>query len=125
MSTKGKAQEDAANKVKKKLKKLEGQLTPEMPFCIIIPLGKTSTIIEDTYLSGKAFLIKTNKNKINIIFKEYPPVYYDREIELHYTNAATDLLILITDEKLSEFLNAIQEEFKKYTHTDWILPTNS
>lgn len=110
MDGKRKAQGDAVNKVKEKLRIIEDGLTPKMPFTIITPLGKIITVIEDTCIRGKAFLIKTSQNKVYIYISWNENSI--KGIELHYADATTDLLTLITDEKLSEFCNAIQEEFR-------------
>ena len=104
-----KQSEDAAYIVKAKIKKLEAALTQDMPFQVESPIGE---INEGGSLpsGGRVFLVKTPKNKINVRMHD---MRTRDERETSYMDAHPDLLIMITDLKLDEFLNNIQEELKK------------
>ena len=109
-----KQSEDAAYIVKAKIKKLEAALTLDMPFQVEYPIGETT---EDTSLpSGdRVFLIKTPKNKINVRVHN---MRKREEQEKSYIDADPDFLTMITDQKLDEFVNMIQEELKKTPSND-------
>ena len=95
--------------VRAKIKKLEAALTQDMPFKVESPIGE---INEGGSLpsGGRVFLVKTPKNKINVRMHDMRT----RDArETSYMDADPDLLIMITDLKLNEFLNNIQEELKK------------
>jgi hypothetical protein len=80
-----------------------------MPFQVESPIGE---INEGGSLpsGGRVFLVKTPKNKINVRMHDMRT----RDArETSYMDADPDLLIMITDLKLDEFLNNIQEELKK------------
>ena len=104
-----KENEAAADIVKAKIKKLEAALTQDMPFKVESPIGE---INEGGSLpsGGRVFLVKTPKNKINVRMHDMRT----RDArETSYMDADPDLLIMITDLKLDEFLKNIQEELKK------------
>ncbi len=104
-----KENEATADIVKAKIKKLEAALTQDMPFQVESPMGEVN---EGGSLpsGGRVFLVKTPKNKINVRMHDMRT----RDArETSYTDADPDLLIMITDLKLDEFLNNIQEELKK------------
>jgi hypothetical protein len=109
-----KQSEDAAYIVKAKIKKLEAALTLDMPFQVEYPIGE---ITEDTSLpSGdRVFLIKTPKNKINVRVHN---MRKREEQEKSYIDTDPDFLTMITDQKLDEFVNMIQEELKKTPSND-------
>lgn len=100
---------DAADIVKAKIKRLEAALTQDMPFQVEYPIGE---ITEDTSLpSGdRVFLIKTPKNKINVRVHNMKK---REEQENSYLDADPEFLAMITDQKLDEFVNMVQEELKK------------
>ena len=104
-----KENEAAADIVKAKIQKLEAALTQDMPFKVESPIGE---INEGGSLpsGGRVFLVKTPKNKINVRVHN---MEMRKEWEDSYKDADADLLIMITDQKLDEFLNKIQEELKK------------
>ena len=104
-----KENEAAADIVKAKIQKLEAALTQDMPFKVESPIGE---INEGGSLpsGGRVFLVKTPKNKINLRVHN---MEMRKEWENSYKDADSDLLIMISDQKLDEFLNKIQEELKK------------
>jgi hypothetical protein len=95
--------------VKTKIKKLEAVLTENMPFKVESPIGEVAEVASLTF-GGRVFLIKTPTNKINVRVHN---MGMRKEWENSYKDADPDLLIMITDQKLDEFLNKIQEELKK------------
>jgi hypothetical protein len=95
--------------VKTKIKKLEAALTQDMPFQVECSLGEVTEVASLTF-GGQVFLIKTLTNKINVRVHN---MEMRKEWESSYKDADPDLLIMITDQKLDEFLNEIQEELKK------------
>ena len=104
-----KENEATSDIVKAKIKTLEAALTQDMPFQVESPIGE---INEGGSLpsGGRVFLVKTPKNKINVRMHDMRT----RDArETSYMDADPDLLIMITDLKLDEFLNNIQEELKK------------
>lgn len=106
LSAMRKENEAAVDIIKAKIKKLEAALTQDMPFQVESPIGE---IYEDASLpsGGRVFLIKTPKNKINVRVHNMKM----RDIrENSYMDADPDLLIMITDLRLDEFLNKIHEE---------------
>ena len=95
--------------VRAKIKKLEAALTQDMPFQVESLIGEVSEV-ESLTFGGRVSLIKTPKNKINVRVHN---MEMRKEWEDSYKDADADLLIMITDQKLDEFLNKIQEELKK------------
>jgi hypothetical protein len=95
--------------VKAKIKKLEAALTQDMPFQVESPIGEVAEVASLAF-GGRVFLIKTPKNKINLRVHN---MEMRKEWENSYKDADSDLLIMISDQKLDEFLNKIQEELKK------------
>ena len=104
-----KENEAAADIVMAKIKKLEAALTQDMPFQVESLIGEVSEV-ESLTFGGRVSLIKTPKNKINVRVHN---MEMRKEWEDSYKDADADLLIMITDQKLDEFLNKIQEELKK------------
>jgi hypothetical protein len=104
-----KQSEAAVDIVKAKMKKLEAALTQDMPFQVECPIGEIAEVTSLTF-GGQVFLIKTPTNKINVRVHN---MRMRKEWENSYKDADPDLLIMITDQKLDEFLNKIQEELKK------------
>jgi hypothetical protein len=80
-----------------------------MPFQVESLIGEVSEV-ESLTFGGRVSLIKTPKNKINVRVHN---MEMRKEWEDSYKDADADLLIMITDQKLDEFLNKIQEELKK------------
>jgi hypothetical protein len=104
-----KQNEAAVDIVKAKIKKLEAALTQDMPFQVESLIGEVAEVASLTF-GGRVSLIKTPKNKINVRVHN---MGMRKEWESSYKDADPDLLIMITDQKLDEFLNKIQEELKK------------
>ena len=109
-----KENEAAVDIVKAKIKKLEAALTQDMPFQVESPIGE---INEDASLpsGGRVFLVKTPKNKINVRVHN---MRMRDAWEDSYMDADPDLLIMITDLKLDEFLNKIQDELNTRLSND-------
>lgn len=80
-----------------------------MPFQVESPIGEVAEVASLAF-GGRVFLIKTPKNKINLRVHN---MKMRKEWENSYSYADSDLLIMISDQKLDEFLNKIQEELKK------------
>jgi hypothetical protein len=97
--------------VRSKIKKLEAALTQDMPFQVDSLIGEVAEVASLNF-GGQVFLIKTSKNKIDVRVHN---MGMRKEWENSYKDADPDLLIMITDQKLDEFLNKIQEELKKRT----------
>jgi hypothetical protein len=102
-----KQDEATAKAVKAKIKDLEKSLTNQMPFQVNYQIGE-STGVKKFPFKSRVYLVKTNENKINMRMEAGGNASDDS-----YTNADPDILIMITDDKLNAFLNAIQEELKK------------
>ena len=102
-----KAQNVVADGIKSKLNKIETGLTRNMPFQVGIPLGRNS-IAYPTRISGQVYLVKTPENRIHLHIASGICGW-----SIPYTDAPSDLLVMITDQKLSELLHAIEEELKK------------
>jgi hypothetical protein len=100
--------------VNAKLKKLEAALAQDMPFQVECPLREIAEVASLSF-GGQVFLIKTPKNKINVRVHN---MKMRKEWENSYMDVDPDILIMITDQKLEEFLNKIQEELKKRIATD-------
>jgi hypothetical protein len=103
--------------VKAKINELEKSLTNQIPFQVSYPIGE-STGVKRFPFKSRVYLVKTNENKIIMRMEAGGNASDDS-----YTNADPDILIMITDDKLNSFLNAIQEELKKRL-SKWLLIFN-
>ena len=94
--------------VKEKIMNLEAKLTHRMPFEVRYPIGEFSGIPTFPY-RAQVYLIKTDENKIRV-FLSHPG---GAALDVSYADANAEILTMITDQKIDEFLNAIQEMLKK------------
>lgn len=103
-----KQEEAISEAVKEKITNLEAKLTHRIPFEVRYPIGEFPGIPTFPF-RAQVYLVKTDENKIRV-FLSHPS---GATLDVSYMDANPEILTMITDQKIDEFLNAIQEMLKK------------
>ena len=94
--------------IKEKINDLEAKLIHRMPFEVRYPIGEFSGIPTFPF-RAQVYLVKTDENKIRM-FLSHPS---GAILDVPYMEANSEILTMITDQKIEEFLNAIRDMLKK------------
>lgn len=97
-----KQDEATAEAVKAKIKELEAALNPKMQFQVSFLIGE-STGSRNFPFKSKVYLVKTHENEIHV----HMVAGHNFGMSTCYMEAEPDLLVMITDQKLMEFSDAI------------------
>jgi hypothetical protein len=92
----------AAEAVKAKIKEIEGALNPKINFQVNSFIGE-SVGVKGFPFKSKVYLVKTHENEIHV----HMVAGHNFGMSTNYMGADPDLLVMITDQKLMEFSDAI------------------